>query len=363
MNIYIPYTYLIGWSKHNKFYYGRRTAKNCHPDEFWIKYFTSSKEVKQFRIDNGEPDIIKIRKTFPNNPNSCKLWESRFLKKIDAQHNLKFLNKRNSDHKWDTTGISPSKESKEKRQKKILKYWSNIPLQEKERIQNKRTETMILRYGVMYYLQHQEFSIKTKLTNLKNYGVEYNLQVPEIREKGKQTCLERYGADNPQKCPIIKEKTKTTNLEKYGYEYIFQIPEIKENCLEKIKKKYNVTNENIINVFQIEEIKQKSKETLIIRYGVEHQSKREKQCSFCGEIKNVQHEATCPKNPNRKMPNVSGENNGRAKTFIVNSPENIEYEVKMMKGIREFCKENSLKIDPFIKNKISGWTVSVKEKG
>lgn len=105
MNIYIPYTYLIGWSKHNKFYYGRRTAKNCHPDEFWVKYFTSSKHVKQFRKEHGEPDIIQIRKIFPNNPTACKIWESKFLKRVNAEHNETFLNAKNGDHKWDMTGM------------------------------------------------------------------------------------------------------------------------------------------------------------------------------------------------------------------------------------------------------------------
>lgn len=111
MNIYIPYTYLIGWSQHNKFYYGRRTAKNCNPNEFWVSYFTSSNYVKQFRKEFGEPDIIQIRKTF-NNPNKCKLWESKFLTKVDAQNNPLFLNKKNSDDKWDTTGTTPWNKNK-----------------------------------------------------------------------------------------------------------------------------------------------------------------------------------------------------------------------------------------------------------
>lgn len=111
MNIYIPYTYLIGWSEYNKWYYGRRTAKNCNPKEFWVSYFTSSKYVEEFRKLHGEPDIIQIRKTFPNNPNSCKIWESKILEKLDVQHNIKFLNKKNGDNKWDTTGMISVKDS------------------------------------------------------------------------------------------------------------------------------------------------------------------------------------------------------------------------------------------------------------
>ena len=103
MNIYIPYTYLIGWSKHNIWYYGRRTAKNCHPNDLWKTYFTSSKEVNTFFKENGNPDIIQIRKTFPNNPDACKLWESKVLEKLDVQHDSRFLNKKNGDHKWDST--------------------------------------------------------------------------------------------------------------------------------------------------------------------------------------------------------------------------------------------------------------------
>ena len=43
-----PYTYLIGWSNLNKFYYGVRYGKGCHPSDLWVKYFGSrNAEVKQ----------------------------------------------------------------------------------------------------------------------------------------------------------------------------------------------------------------------------------------------------------------------------------------------------------------------------
>lgn len=102
---YLPYVYLIGWSQHNTWYYGRRTAKKCNPSELWVSYFTSSKEVKKFRRENGEPDIISIRHTFPNNPKKCSRWESAFLRRFDAKNDPRFLNKRNGDEDWDTTGM------------------------------------------------------------------------------------------------------------------------------------------------------------------------------------------------------------------------------------------------------------------
>jgi ribosomal protein S24E len=90
----LPFTYLIGWSKLDKFYYGVRYSKTCHPNSLWKTYFTSSKIVKEFREKYGEPDIIQIRKTF-NDPKSARLWEEKFLLKVDAKNNDKFLNNHN----------------------------------------------------------------------------------------------------------------------------------------------------------------------------------------------------------------------------------------------------------------------------
>lgn len=98
-----PYCYLIGWTEHNIWYYGRRTGKNCHPSDFWEKYFTSSKLVKEFRATHGEPDVIEIRRVFTNIRTCCK-WETRVLTKLNAARNLRFLNQTNGDEKYDTTG-------------------------------------------------------------------------------------------------------------------------------------------------------------------------------------------------------------------------------------------------------------------
>jgi len=96
--IYIPYTYLIGWSKLDKWYYGSETSnikKIAHPSNLFTKYFTSSKHVKKFIKEHGMPDVIKIRKTFKTKYDAL-LWEQKFLIKIDAKNNPKFLNKSNN---------------------------------------------------------------------------------------------------------------------------------------------------------------------------------------------------------------------------------------------------------------------------
>ena len=86
-----PYTYLIGWSKQNKFYYGVRYARNCDPSELWVTYKTSSKHVKNFISKHGNPDIIQIRKTF-NTPDAARLWEHKVLRRLKVTSNDKYIN-------------------------------------------------------------------------------------------------------------------------------------------------------------------------------------------------------------------------------------------------------------------------------
>jgi hypothetical protein len=116
MTIYTPYTYLIGWSKLDVWYYGSRYAlksnclyeSGCHPDDLWNTYFTSSKHVKHFIETNGQPDIIEIRKIFPassKNPDKkeisklidkVRIWEHKFLKRVNAPTKENWLNKTDS---------------------------------------------------------------------------------------------------------------------------------------------------------------------------------------------------------------------------------------------------------------------------
>lgn len=96
-----PYTYLLKHLPTGKVYYGCRFAKNCDPSEFWVKYKTSSKYVKELIDQYGEDTFVfEIRKTF-NDVKSCRLWETRVLKRMDAVNRDIFLNK------TDNISISP----------------------------------------------------------------------------------------------------------------------------------------------------------------------------------------------------------------------------------------------------------------
>src|SRR5574343_1948048 len=87
-----PYTYLIGWSSLNKWYYGVRYAKGCHPSDLFVSYFTSSKHVKKFIEINGNPDVIQVRKTF-DSVMASREYESKVLLRLDVIHKQHWLNK------------------------------------------------------------------------------------------------------------------------------------------------------------------------------------------------------------------------------------------------------------------------------
>jgi hypothetical protein len=96
MDIYpnTPYTYRIGWSKTGMNYYGVRYAKDCHPSDLFVTYFTSSEYVADHIKEHGLPDIIEVRQTFttPSRVDEAREWESRVLTKLKVTKNTKYLN-------------------------------------------------------------------------------------------------------------------------------------------------------------------------------------------------------------------------------------------------------------------------------
>ena len=107
----MPYAYLIGWSKYDKFYYGVRISDSATPNDLWKTYFTSSDSVKEFFAKNGDPDIIEIRKTFTKKED-CVRWEMRVLTRINAKDNPRYLNRSNGMGSFQTNkGTIPAKEA------------------------------------------------------------------------------------------------------------------------------------------------------------------------------------------------------------------------------------------------------------
>lgn len=99
-----PYTYYLYHNPTGKRYYGVRTAKDCHPDELWKTYFSTSKVVKSLREQYGDNSFYyEVRKLF-DTPKEALEWETKFLMRIDAANREDWLNRHNGGNKFNTTG-------------------------------------------------------------------------------------------------------------------------------------------------------------------------------------------------------------------------------------------------------------------
>lgn len=87
-----PYTYLIGWSSHNLYYYGVRYSKKCDPSELWVKYKTSSVYVQKIYQAYGDPDIIQVRRIFDDRKKAM-IWEHKVLRRMKVIDSTKWINK------------------------------------------------------------------------------------------------------------------------------------------------------------------------------------------------------------------------------------------------------------------------------
>ncbi len=126
----VPYTYLLHHIPTNTFYYGVRWKKNCHPDEFWKKYFTSSKKkIPELRLKYGDNSFeFEIRKTF-NCAEKAIIWENKVLRRMKVLSKPQiWLNRTNN--KAILNEISPTlgrKVPEEQKRKQSEKMKGNFP--------------------------------------------------------------------------------------------------------------------------------------------------------------------------------------------------------------------------------------------
>lgn len=227
---YLPYTYLIGWTNLNKWYYGveygYKKSPCANPKNFWATYFTSSKIVSKIRELHGEPDVMKIRKIFNQGTIEERMekaisWEKRVLTKIDITKES-WLNGRIGGD------ICPAT--------------------------NKKIARIL--YGVDNVFQSDEIKEKIKKTNLKKYGVEHPSHSAELLERKKQNNIKKYGVsctltrsdivENARaslKKQETKDKRKSTNFVNHGVEFISQTDFVKEKVSKtrsKLSNRYEV---------------------------------------------------------------------------------------------------------------------------
>jgi hypothetical protein len=191
-----PYTYLIGWSDLNRWYYGVRYSKNCHPTDLWNPYKTSSKIVLKFIKDHGEPDIRIVRRTF-NSVNEARVWEHRVLLKLNVINKEKWLNGHNTiafditlvpkgDQHW--TRKNPEKWAKIQKFRKYQKgemHWTN---QKTASAQQHRTR--------MNSEMNPNNFLHNKILRSEKLKIDNPVNLPGVKNKIKETLT---GYKHPRK--------------------------------------------------------------------------------------------------------------------------------------------------------------------
>ena len=175
----VVYTYLIGWTKHNKWYYGARWSHYAKPEDLWTTYFTSSKYVKEFRKLYSEPDVIEIRKIFETKE-KCRLWEEHVIRKLNIVRDEKWLNKGNCRGPIKPLGSEPwnkglhgaqlnpfkgktnrySEKTKRQISKSVKTYFQNISIDEKKQRYDKRDSCNSRRW--MHNIEGKHIRVKQK---------------------------------------------------------------------------------------------------------------------------------------------------------------------------------------------------------
>lgn len=137
----IPFTYLVKHIPTNKYYYGVRFKKGCHPNDLWTKYFTSSKKVKGLIKRYGKKSFqYEIRRTFKT-AQQAMAWEFKVLRRMKVVERKDFLNQ--SDNKR----IDPKLLSKMRKGKGNPMYGIKMSKEHKKKIKN----TLIKRYKIMVH--------------------------------------------------------------------------------------------------------------------------------------------------------------------------------------------------------------------
>jgi len=163
----IPYTYLIGWSDLDVWYYGCRFAKGCNPSDLWNSYFTSSKYVKEFVDCFGPPDVKEIRKIFINTK-SARIWENKVLKR------MKVVDKDNWINKTDNISIDPKLAGHGKG-----KYWLGKNNSNHCRFGTKMSEE---NRELLKYKRSEQTKLKMKISRKKLFENGFISPNPSLRE-------------------------------------------------------------------------------------------------------------------------------------------------------------------------------------
>jgi hypothetical protein len=224
-----PYTYYLFHKPTGKHYYGVRTAKNCHPDELWKTYFSTSKIVKSLREQYGDDSFdYKVRKLFET-PKDALEWETKFLTRIDAASKDEWLNQHNGGGKFTTaekgswiTGKTHNEKTRRKISEARKQYvGEKHPMYGKnhsEESKRKMAENRSPMFG-----KHNPFYGKKHSDELKKFISENNKGKPSPRKGVTLSEEQRKKQSEVMKnkpeliCPYCNKTGKPSGMKRYHF--------------------------------------------------------------------------------------------------------------------------------------------------
>lgn len=126
--------------------------------------------------------------------------------------------------------VSKHKDIKDQKQQTLTSNFGILGFKS-EKIQNKKKETCIERYGVDNRRKNPEYINTLKQKFLIKYGISNPANTSSANAKRKATNIIRYGYENPCSNPIVIDKIKSTNIEKYGVSTALLLPDNRASAL------------------------------------------------------------------------------------------------------------------------------------
>lgn len=180
---------------------------------------------------------VKIKYDCDGNFENC--GQEKIIKLRYAEKNFNDNNGKHICRKCQMKNKNPMKRQdvKEKVKKTCLEKYGGMPMNSKERIEERKQLFKNEEYKKQWIEKH-------KKTSLERYGVEHPMHLDSTKEKQKQTMMENHGVANPLQSEEIKKKVKKTNLIKYGVENAAQAPEVRIKMAQTTLQRYGVEHYN-----------------------------------------------------------------------------------------------------------------------
>lgn len=109
-------------------------------------------------------------------------------------------------------------------------------------LKQKLQDTCMEHYGVSNPMYSEEVKETLRQTVRREYGVDYTCQADSVKGKRQETCQKRYGGNGPLASQEVRDKSAVTMLEKYGVRHALQNSDLLEKAHDTCQKHYGVLN-------------------------------------------------------------------------------------------------------------------------